>query len=62
MCKPSKHPPSFLGTAAVALVVVCMLLAACSNKGVHMSKHRKSRKCNCPTFVEHPVERNTQLQ
>lgn len=39
-------------SAAVALIVATLLLAGCSRKGVHMSKHRKSRKCNCPTFAE----------
>lgn len=36
-------------TLAVALTL--LLASSCSRKGVHMSKHRKSRKCNCPTFV-----------
>ena len=26
------------------------LLASCSDKGVHMPKHRKRRHCDCPTF------------
>ena len=26
-------------------------LAACSDKGVHMPKHRKRRNCDCPTFA-----------
>lgn len=34
------------------MLVATLLLAGCSRKGVHMSKHRKSRKCNCPTFAE----------
>jgi len=34
------------------LCIILILLTSCSRKGVHMSKHRKSRKCNCPTFVE----------
>lgn len=34
------------------LLALCLLLCSCSNKGIHMSKHRKSRKCNCPTFSE----------
>ena len=38
----------------VLTLVAGLLLTACSNKGVHMSKHRKSRKCNCPSFVENP--------
>ncbi|MBP5327105.1 MAG: hypothetical protein J6Y98_04250 [Bacteroidales bacterium] len=40
-------------TRTTLLLVGCLLLAtACSNRGIHMSKHRKSRKCNCPTFAE----------
>lgn len=27
------------------------LLASCSDKGVHMPKHRKRRHCDCPTFA-----------
>lgn len=27
-----------------------LLVAGCSNKGIHMPKHRKRRHCNCPTF------------
>lgn len=46
-------------SAAVALIVATLLLAGCSRKGVHMSKHRKSRKCNCPTFVENRMETST---
>ena len=44
---------------AVALLVATLLLAGCSRKGVHMSKHRKSLKCNCPTFAENRVETST---
>lgn len=29
-----------------------LLAAGCSNKGIHMPKHRKRRHCNCPTFSE----------
>lgn len=39
-------------SAAVVMLVATLMLAGCSRKGVHMSKHRKSRKCNCPTFAE----------
>ena len=39
-------------SAAVVTLVATLMLAGCSHKGVHMSKHRKSRKCNCPTFAE----------
>ncbi|MBO4307973.1 MAG: hypothetical protein J5848_06665 [Bacteroidales bacterium] len=37
------------------LLLVAVLLTSCSNKGVHMSKHRKSRHCNCPTFAKSDV-------
>ncbi|MCR4816197.1 MAG: hypothetical protein K5842_03295 [Bacteroidales bacterium] len=33
------------------LFVLLLLATGCSRNGVHMSKHRKSRKCNCPTFT-----------
>ncbi|MBR3829000.1 MAG: hypothetical protein IKJ40_06905 [Bacteroidales bacterium] len=46
-------------SAAVAMLVATLLLAGCSRKGVHMSKHRKSRKCNCPTFAENRMETST---
>lgn len=36
----------------VILLVAVILLGGCSRKGVHMSKHRKNRRCNCPTFAE----------
>lgn len=29
-----------------------MFAVGCSNKGIHMPKHRKRRHCNCPTFSE----------
>lgn len=35
---------------ALLFALALLLLGACSRKGVHMSKHRKSRRCNCPTF------------
>jgi hypothetical protein len=38
------------------MLVAALLLTACSRKGVHMSKHRKSRKCNCPTFTERHLD------
>lgn len=38
------------------LMAAAILVASCSNKGIHMSKHRKSRKCNCPTFSERIVQ------
>ncbi len=34
------------------LCLATLLLSGCSRKGVHMSKHRKQRRCNCPTFSE----------
>lgn len=49
----------FMKSAAVVMLVATLLLAGCSRKGVHMSKHRKSRKCNCPTFVDNRVETST---
>ncbi|MCR5065951.1 MAG: hypothetical protein K6A67_09335 [Bacteroidales bacterium] len=36
----------------LSLLVLALLSTGCSRKGIHMSKHRKSRKCNCPTFTE----------
>lgn len=43
-------------TKKTLLLVGCLMLTtACSNRGIHMSKHRKSRKCNCPTFAERNV-------
>lgn len=38
----------------LALLAMMLLttLAACSNKGVRMPKHRKRRHCDCPTFTE----------
>ena len=46
-------------SAAVAMLVATLLLAGCSRKGVYMSKHRKSHKCNCPTFAENRMETST---
>lgn len=43
-----------------ALVLLAIMLAAfaagCSNKGIHMPKHRKRRHCNCPTFAQYTQE------
>lgn len=36
----------------VTALVLTLLLSSCSNKGVHMSKHRRSRHCDCPTFSQ----------
>ncbi|MBQ6956764.1 MAG: hypothetical protein IJP80_09145 [Bacteroidales bacterium] len=33
-------------------LMAAIVLSGCSRKGIHMSKHRKSRKCDCPTFTE----------
>ncbi len=33
-----------------ALLLCALLLCGCSRRGAHMPKHRKSRRCNCPTF------------
>ena len=54
-----KRNVNILKSAAVALLVATLMLAGCSHKGVHMSKHRKSRKCNCPTFADNRVETST---
>lgn len=54
-----KRKVLFMKSAVVAMLVATLLLAGCSRKGVHMSKHRKSRKCNCPTFAENGVETST---
>ncbi len=50
-----KNRANILRTAAAAVLAAALLLTACSRRNVNMSKHRKSRKCNCPTFTErHP--------
>ncbi len=36
-----------------------MLCSACSNKGVHMPKHRKKTHCNCPTFSYNEMPQNS---
>lgn len=38
------------------MLVAALFLTACSRKNVNMSKHRKSRKCNCPTFTERQID------
>gem|GEM_PF-1702708 len=53
-----KRSVTIMKTAA-ALVVVMLLLSSCSRKNVNMSKHRKSRKCNCPTFAENHTQTTT---
>lgn len=32
------------------MLVVMLILSACSSKGVRMPKHRKRSHCDCPTF------------
>lgn len=46
------HRRTVKRTIAAALTGVFLLacLTACSDKGVHMPKHRKRRHCDCPTF------------
>lgn len=43
----------------LSLTLLAILLlafaAGCSSKGVHMPKHRKRRKCDCPTFAIAPA-------
>ena len=45
-----KHTRRNLSLTLLALLLLS-LLASCSNKGVHMPKHRKRRHCDCPTFA-----------
>lgn len=33
------------------LALVALLVAACSDKGVRMPRHRKKAHCDCPTFA-----------
>ncbi len=40
-------------------VLLLAFLAGCSSKGVHMPKHRKRRKCDCPTFAAVPAPQPT---
>ncbi len=51
-----KNRANILRTAAAAILVASLLLTACSRKNVNMPKHRKSRKCNCPTFTERHLD------
>ncbi len=37
------------------LLVAALLLGSCSRRGAHMPKHRKSRRCNCPSFSYHAM-------
>ena len=46
-----KHPRRNILLAFLALMLLTAL-AACSNQGVRMPKHRKRRHCDCPTFSE----------
>ena len=48
-----------LKTTVLLLLLFSIIATGCSRKGVHMPKHRKHRKCNCPTFAEtRPAETN----
>ena len=53
-----KHTRRNLSLTLLTLLLLAFL-AACSNKGVHMPKHRKRRHCDCPTFSytapQHPT-------
>lgn len=40
-------------TIVVVLLLAGVLMCGCSRKGVHMTKHRKKRHCDCPTFSMH---------
>ena len=49
-----------IATPLIVAALLVLLLAACSRHGVHMSKHRKSRHCDCPTFgLSQPADTNT---
>lgn len=45
-----KHTRRNLSLSLLTLLLLSFL-ASCSNKGVHMPKHRKRRHCDCPTFA-----------
>lgn len=47
-----KHTQRRIGLALLALFLLAFA-AGCSDKGVHMPKHRKRRHCDCPTFSYH---------
>ena len=49
-----KHTRRNLSFTLLTLLLLAFL-AACSNKGVHMPKHRKRRHCDCPTFASAPA-------
>lgn len=46
--KPNRRSIAFVLTGLFLL----SLLASCSDKGVHMPKHRKRTHCDCPTFAK----------
>lgn len=46
-----RHTRKNILLALIALMLLTTL-AACSNKGVRMPKHRKRRHCDCPTFAQ----------
>lgn len=45
-----KHTRRNLSYTLLTLLLLAFF-AACSDKGVHMPKHRKRRHCDCPTFA-----------
>ena len=45
-----KHTRRNLSYTLLTLLLLSFL-ASCSDKGVHMPKHRKRRHCDCPTFT-----------
>jgi len=52
MKKNTRHTSRMPYMIAVTILAISILATSCSHRGVHMSKHRKSRHCNCPTFGE----------
>ncbi|MBQ3983114.1 MAG: hypothetical protein II633_05010 [Bacteroidales bacterium] len=46
-----KHPRRTLSLLFLSVLLLAFM-ASCSNKGVHMPKHRKRRHCDCPTFAQ----------
>ena len=53
-----KHTQRRIGLALLALFLLAFA-AGCSDKGVHMPKHRKRRHCDCPTFAAVPTSQPT---
>ncbi len=48
-------------TPVCLLLLAVVLLSGCSRRGAHMPKHRKSRRCNCPTFSYYAMPTDTSL-